>query len=336
MRLLVTGGAGFIGTNFVRWVRQFQPEVVITVLDAYTYAAQGMNLEVDGWLTDQDGSVRVVRGDIRDTELVRDLVRVHDAVVHFAAESHNDLSLDRPLEFVDVNVRGTGVLLEAVRAHRVRFHHVSTDEVFGDLTLNDPPFTRLSPYRPSSPYSSSKASADHLVRAWVRSYGVNATISICSNNYGPFQHVEKFIPRQITELLEGRPPRIYGSGRNVRDWIHVDDHSAGVWAALTGGAMGQTYLLGARSEFSNLEIVHTLLDIFGRPRTDLLQVADRAGHDLRYAIDPSDTEGELGWRATSRLMYDELERLVHWYDSQQGWWMPLKQATEDRYLARGQ
>ncbi len=336
MRLLVTGGAGFIGTNFVRWVRQFQPEVTVTILDAYTYAAAGNNLEVDGWLAHQGDVVRVIRGDVRDAGLVGELVRASDAVVHFAAESHNDLSLDRPLEFVDVNVLGTGVLLEAVRSHNVRFHHISTDEVFGDLTLSDPPFTRRSPYRPSSPYSSSKASADHLVRAWVRSYGVNATISICSNNYGPFQHVEKFIPRQITELLEGRVPRIYGSGGNVRDWIHVDDHSAGVWAALTGGMAGQTYLLGARNELSNLEVVHTLLDIFGRPRTDLLQVADRAGHDLRYAIDPSDTEHELGWRAASRQIYDELEQLVHWYDSQRGWWASLKQATEERYLARGQ
>ncbi|WP_040595152.1 dTDP-glucose 4,6-dehydratase [Timonella senegalensis] len=335
MRLLVTGGAGFIGSNFVRWTRESRPEVSMTVLDSFTYAAQGMNLEVDGWLAANGDHVSVVVGDIRDRTLVDSLVAVHDVVIHFAAESHNDASLENPSEFVDTNVNGTLSVLEAVRAHGKRLHHISTDEVFGDLSLDAPAFTHSSPYRPSSPYSASKASADLLVGAWVRSFGVRATVSICSNNYGPFQHVEKFIPRQITELLAGRVPRIYGTGANVRDWIAVDDHSSALWRIIDAGQIGRTYLVGTHNERSNLEVVAALLEVFGRPAGDIEFVRDRTGHDVRYALDTSLIFDDLGWRPAPRSFRRELESLVSWYADHEAWWREAKTTSEERYRRLG-
>ena len=237
MRLLVTGGAGFIGANFVRSTLRERPDVSLTVLDAFTYAGSRESL------ARLDDTVRVVEGDITDADLVAQLVADADAVVHFAAETHVDNALADPEPFLRSNVIGTFTVLEAVRRHGVRLHHVSTDEVYGDLALDDPRrFTADTPYNPSSPYSSTKAAADMLVRAWVRSYGVAATISNCSNNYGPYQHVEKFIPRQITNVLTGRRPKLYGRGANVRDWIHVDDHNSAVWRIIEDGTIGRTYL----------------------------------------------------------------------------------------------
>ncbi|MDU4740946.1 MAG: GDP-mannose 4,6-dehydratase, partial [Cutibacterium avidum] len=225
--LLVTGGAGFIGSNFAHWIIN-NTDATVTVLDAMTYAASEASLE--GLPRNR---YQLVRGSVCDADLVDELVSHHDAVVHFAAESHNDNSLDGPAPFIQTNIVGTFTLLQAVRKHEKRLHHISTDEVYGDLQLDDPTkFTPQTRYNPSSPYSASKASSDLLVRAWVRSFGVQATISNCSNNYGPRQHVEKFIPRQITEILEGRRPKLYGSGLNVRDWIHVDDHNSAVWTIL--------------------------------------------------------------------------------------------------------
>ena len=242
--IVVTGGAGFIGSNFVRWAMEHDDSVRITVLDALTHAGNLHNL--DGLDRER---LNFVHGDICDGSLIRELLASADACVHFAAQTHNDLSIASPDEFVRTNVTGTFTLLEAVREAGIRFHHISTDEVFGELPLDgDGRFTEESPYRPSSPYSSTKASADMLVRAWVRTYGIRATISNCSNNYGPYQHVEKFIPRQITNILTGRRPQLYGDGRNVRDWIHVDDHSSAVWTILREGEIGETYLIGAEGE----------------------------------------------------------------------------------------
>src|SRR5262249_35309740 len=256
-------------------------DATVTVLDKLTYAASPESL--DGLPAER---VRLVVGDVADAAAVGPLVADSDAVVHFAAESHNDNSLDDPMPFVQTNLVGTFVLLEAVRAHGVRFHHVSTDEVFGDLALDDPKrFTEDTPYRPSSPYSALKAGSDHLVRAWVRSFGVRATISTCSNNYGPWQHVEKFIPRQITEILEGRRPRLYGNGQQVRDWIHVDDHADALLTILDRGRIGETYLVGADGERTNLDVARALLRLMGRAEDDYDLVADRAGHDQRYAIE---------------------------------------------------
>ena len=239
--ILVTGGCGFVGSAFVRHVVREHPGVRVTVLDALTYAGNPRNIA-----SLPRGRVELVVGDVCDAKLVRDLVAKADAVVHFAAETHNDRSIADPAPFVKTNVEGTFTLIEACRQLGVRYHHISTDEVFGDLPLDSPArFTEESPYRPSSPYSSSKAAADMLVRAWVRTYGLRATISICSNNYGPYQHVEKFIPRQITNLIDGARPKLYGDGRHVRDWIHVEDHSSAVWQILTRGSVGETYLIGA-------------------------------------------------------------------------------------------
>lgn len=330
-RILVTGGAGFIGSNFVHHlVRHTSAQV--TVLDKLTYAASREALS--GLPTDR---VELVVGDIADAALVDPLVAGQDAVVHFAAESHNDNSLDDPSPFIRTNLLGTFTLLEAVRRAGVRFHHVSTDEVYGDLALDDPQrFTEQTPYQPSSPYSASKAGSDHLVRAWVRSFGVQATISNCSNNYGPWQHVEKFIPRQITEVIDGRRPKLYGAGQNVRDWIHTEDHSSAVLTILEQGRIGETYLVGADGERSNLEVVRLVLTLMGRAEDDFEHVTDRAGHDLRYAIDSSKLRSELGWKP----LYDDfeagLEQTVRWYQDHEAWWRPHKQATEAAYAAKGQ
>ncbi|MGB7447925.1 MAG: dTDP-glucose 4,6-dehydratase, partial [Ornithinimicrobium sp.] len=270
-------------------------------------------------------------------ELVSQLTGPDDAVVHFAAESHNDNSLSNPRPFVQTNIVGTFTLLEAVRRHDVRLHHVSTDEVFGDLPLEGSArFTEESAYRPSSPYSASKAGADHLVRAWVRSFGVRATISNCSNNYGPWQHIEKFIPRQVTTLLQGGRPRLYGTGDNVRDWIHTSDHSRAVMTVLDHGEVGQTYLVGADCERSNLDVVHTLLHLCGREEDEFDHVTDRAGHDKRYAIDASRIRDELGWRPQFGELEDGLSATIEWYRAHSSWWQPVKDSVESQYAARGQ
>jgi dTDP-glucose 4,6-dehydratase len=269
--------------------------------------------------------------------LVDELVARHDAVVHFAAESHNDNSLTEPGPFIQTNIVGTFCVLEAARRHGTRLHHVSTDEVYGDLALDDPQrFTEATPYNPSSPYSAAKAGADHLVRAWVRSFGVQATISNCSNNYGPWQHVEKFIPRQVTNVLEGGRPKVYGTGTNVRDWIHAADHSSAVWTILKRGRIGDTYLIGADGERSNLEVVAMILQRLGRPADDYDLVADRAGHDLRYAIDSTKLRDELGWAPTYPDFEAGLAATIDWYVEHRDWWAPHKHATEAAYALKGQ
>ena len=331
MRLLVTGGAGFIGANFVHQVVTERPGVAVTVLDALTYAG---SREALGAL---QGGIRVVEGNLIDEALVDSLVAESDAVVHFAAETHVDNSLADPAPFLRSNVVGTFSLLEAVRRHGIRLHHISTDEVYGDLPLDAAVrFTEATPYNPSSPYSATKASADLLVRAWVRSYGVNATISNCSNNYGPFQHVEKFIPRQITNVLTGQRPKLYGSGGNVRDWIHVDDHNSAVWRILEAGASGATYLIGADGERDNLSVLRMILLLMDRDPDDFDRVTDRAGHDLRYAIDATVLREDLGWAPKHTDFTEGLRATIEWYRSNEWWWSPMKNQVEADYAKRGQ
>ena len=330
--ILVTGGCGFIGANFVRYVARNHPDVHVTVLDKLTYAGNPENIA--GLPQSQ---VELVVGDICDTALLNRLVPECDAIVHFAAESHNDNSIANPEPFIATNVEGTMRLLEAARAYDVRFHHISTDEVYGDLALDDPArFTERSPYHPSSPYSASKAASDHLVRAWTRTYGLRATISNCSNNYGPYQHVEKFIPRQITSILEGMRPKLYGTGANVRDWIHVDDHSSAVWEILTRGSIGETYLIGADGERSNIDVLRMILRLMGQPEDAFDWVCDRPGHDRRYAIDPTKLRTELGWRPAHTDFERGMQGVIDWYTNHRDWWEPAKVVTEARYRAQGQ
>jgi len=330
--IIVTGGCGFIGSNFVRYVAAEHPEVHVTVLDKLTYAGNPENIA--GLPEDQ---VELVVGDICDAELLERLVPGHDAIVHYAAESHNDNSIADPEPFLRTNVEGTYRLLEAARRHDVRFHHISTDEVYGDLALDDPArFTEETPYHPSSPYSSTKASSDMLVRAWHRTYGVRATISNCSNNYGPYQHIEKFIPRQITNILCGIRPKLYGDGRNVRDWIHTEDHSRAVWDILTKGRVGETYLIGADGERSNIDVLRAILERMGRGADDFDWVRDRPGHDRRYAIDSAKLRRELGWRPVHTDFSEGLDATIAWYAEHQDWWRAAKDETEAKYAAKGQ
>jgi dTDP-glucose 4,6-dehydratase len=315
MKVLVTGAAGFIGSNFVSRTLDLRADVSVIALDALTYAGRLSNLA--GLAEAFAGRYEFVQGDIRDAALVDSLISRVDAVVHFAAESHNDNSLKDARPFIETNVLGTFELIQAAVRHDVRFHHVSTDEVFGDLPLEGGErFSRSTPYRPSSPYSASKASSDHLVRAWVRSFGLRATISNCSNNYGPYQHEEKLIPRTILLAASGVKPKVYGAGVNVRDWIHVHDHNDGVWAVLERGVIGETYLLGADSERSNLQVVGAVLAALGLPDDFVEFVGDRPGHDLRYAIDASATVAELGWKPAVGSFEAGLPAVVDWYVSQ--------------------
>ena len=339
--LIVTGGAGFIGSNFVHYVIANHPEVHVTVLDKLTYAGNRANLA--GLPADR---VELVVGDICDAQLVDRLVQKADAVVHCAAESHNDSSLLDPSPFIQTNIVGTYTLIQACRNHDVRFHHISTDEVYGDLPLREDlpghgegigeKFTPDSPYRPSSPYSSSKASSDLLVRAWVRSFGLKATISNCSNNYGPYQHIEKFIPRQITNILSGIRPKLYGTGKNVRDWIHTNDHSRAVWTILTQGEIGETYLIGANGEKNYQDVLELILKLMGQPSDAYDQVRDRPGHDLRYAIDSTKLREDLGWQPEYTDFETGLQHTIDWYQEHEDWWRAEKAEVEAKYARNGQ
>ncbi|HPJ00138.1 MAG TPA: dTDP-glucose 4,6-dehydratase [Enterococcus sp.] len=329
-RILITGGAGFIGSNFVRYIAMKKPEIHITIIDKLTYAGNRANVPVSS-------KISFIVGDICDADLVEQLVQKSDAVIHFAAESHNDQSLTNPTPFVQTNIVGTYTLIEACRKFDVRYHHVSTDEVYGDLALEDSKkFTPETPYNPSSPYAATKASSDLLVKAWVRSFGLRATISNCSNNYGPYQHIEKFIPRQITNILSGQRPKLYGDGRNVRDWIHVEDHSRAVWLILTNGRIGDTYLIGAEGEADNRTVLATILTLMKQSPKAYEQVADRPGHDLRYAIDATKLKAELGWQPQVTDFRDGLESTIEWYRKNRKWWEKEKMAVERRYVQRKQ
>ncbi len=331
--MLVTGGAGFIGANFVRLICQARPDTRVTVLDKLTYAGNRANLA--------GLDIDLVEGDIADPATVEPLVAAADAVVHFAAESHNDNSLRDPSPFIYTNLVGTFTLLEACRKHDTRLHHVSTDEVFGDLEIGaDTKFTEETAYAPSSPYSATKAGSDHLVRAWVRSFGLRATISNCSNNYGPYQHIEKFIPRQITNIFSGHTPKLYGTGEQVRDWIHVDDHNEAVLAILERGRIGETYNIGADQEdINNKQVIELICEIMGHTRNGRAlyeHVADRPGHDQRYAMDAAKLRRELGWAPRFTDIRAGLEATIAWYRDNEGWWKPEKENVEARYKQQGQ
>jgi len=343
MKVLVTGGAGFIGSAVCRHLVSDCGDSVVNV-DALTYAGNLESLKA----IDNSPHYSFHRSDVCDGQSMLDLMRENDvdAVMHLAAESHVDRSIDGPAAFVETNVVGTFRLLEAARRYHAdlpaerqesfRFHHVSTDEVFGDLPFDDSVFSEETAYAPSSPYSASKAASDHFVRAWGHTYGLPVVLSNCSNNYGPFHFPEKLIPLTILNALEGRDLPVYGAGANVRDWLHVEDHARALRCVLTEGKPGETYLIGGRAERTNLAVVEAICDLLdargklldGRSRRDLIRfVTDRPGHDRRYAIDPRKTEAELGWRPRESFE-SGLARTVDWYLANEDWWRPLR---DERY-----
>lgn len=333
--MLVTGGAGFIGSNFVHYTLANRPEYNVTVIDKLTYAGNMGNF--DG-IADK---FTFVQGDICDAELVDELVSKADIVVHFAAESHNDNSIRNPKPFLDTNIYGTYNILESVRKHNKRLHHISTDEVFGDLELDDPNrFTETTAYRPSSPYSATKAGSDMLVQAWVRTFGVQATISNCSNNYGPRQHIEKFIPRQITNILSNIKPKLYGTGEQVRDWIHVDDHNEAVHLIIDKSPMGETWIIGADNDHvNNKAVIEMICELMGKGSDWYEHVNDRPGHDMRYAMDSSKLRRELGWQpqyTDQNGMVEGLKATIEWYKNNEAWWKAEKEAVEQAYAKQGQ
>ena len=315
--IIVTGGCGFIGSNFVHYVVNNHPEVEhITVLDKLTYAGNKANLA--GLPTDR---VELVVGDICDKELVDHLVSKADAVVHYAAESHNDNSLQNPDPFIQTNIVGTYTLIQACHKYDVRFHHISTDEVYGDLPLDRPDlfFTETTPIHTSSPYSSSKAGADLLVLAYYRTYGLPITISRCSNNYGPYQYPEKLIPLMIINALHDKPLPVYGDGQNVRDWLYVEDHCRAIDLIIHKGTAGEVYNVGGHNEMKNIDIVKLICQELGKPESLIHFVKDRKGHDRRYAIDPAKIHNELGWLPETKLV-DGIRKTIRWYLENEAWW----------------
>jgi len=320
MKLLVTGGAGFIGSNFIHyWLVKYPNDSIIN-LDLLTYAGNLENLSD----IENNANYKFVQGDICDAELVNSLVKEVDVIVHFAAESHVDRSILNSADFIRTNVEGTRVLLEAAKNNgNKRFHHISTDEVYGALSFDSPKFSETTPYDPRSPYSASKASSDHLVRAYYHTHGLPITISNCSNNYGPYQHPEKLIPRFITNLIEGKNVTVYGEGKNIRDWIHVDDHNRGVDLILKNGKIGETYCLGGNSERSNIDMTHDILNLMNCGEDRIDYVADRLGHDLRYAIDYSKAKAEIGFEPQISLK-EGLSATIDWYKNNHSWWDKIK------------
>ena len=329
MKLLITGGAGFIGSNFVHYILATYPHYQVVILDKLTYAGNLENLKA--W--ESDPRCRFVKGDIVEASVVEPLVAACDAVVHFAAESHVDRSIMEPGVFVDTNVRGTYVLLEAARKCKKRFHHISTDEVFGALGKDDAPFDELTSYAPRSPYSASKAAADHLVRAYFHTYGLPVTISNCSNNYGPYHFPEKLIPLVITNLLEGKKVPVYGDGLQVRDWLYVEDHCRAIDLILHKGTIGETYCIGGNGERENIWIAKKLLELLGKDESMIDYVADRAGHDRRYAINFSKIKNELGWQPTVKLE-EGLAKTVEWFKANEAWWKNVKSGEYQEYYER--
>ena len=321
MRLLVTGGAGFIGSNFIHYWLKNHPGDFVVNLDKLTYAGNRQNLKA----CENNPNYSFVKGDICDPQIVKKAMKNVDIVVHFAAESHVDRSIMDPSVFVKTNVLGTQVLLnEALDANVRRFHHISTDEVFGALELDDPQrFTEETPYSPRSPYSASKAAADHLVRAYYVTYKLPVTITNCADNFGPFQYPEKLISLSITNVLEGKKVPIYGDGLYVRDWLYVEDHCRAIDLVIAKGKVGETYLIGTDSDMANIDLVKKLLSIMGKDEKMIEYVKDRPGHDRRYAIDSTKIKNELGWKPVFDLE-EALDATVTWYKSNASWWQKLK------------
>lgn len=330
MKILVTGGAGFIGSNFILYMLKKYPDYKIVNLDALTYAGNLENLKE----IENNPNYKFVKGDICDRELINDLTKDIDAIVHFAAESHVDRSIMDSGFFVKTNVLGTQVLLEGARTNgNIRFHHISTDEVFGSLGLEYPAFNEKTPYDPRSPYSASKAGSDHLVRAYYHTHGLPITISNCSNNYGPYQFPEKLIPLFITNLMEEKKVPVYGDGLQIRDWIHVDDHNEGVDLILHKGKIGETYCLGGDCEKTNMEITKKILELMDKDESYIEYVKDRPGHDRRYAIDFSKIENELGWQP--KYDFEQgLKETVKWYKENEEWWRRVKSGEYKDYYKK--
>jgi dTDP-glucose 4,6-dehydratase len=330
MKLLVTGGAGFIGSNFIHYILKKYPDYQIINLDLLTYAG---NLES---LKSLEGNpnYRFVKGDICDAKLADELAKEVDIIVNFAAESHVDRSILDSAAFVRTNVIGTHTLLEAAKkAGNLRFHHVSTDEVFGSLGPQDAPFNESTPYDPRSPYSASKASSDHLVRAYFHTYGLPITISNCSNNYGPYHFPEKLIPLAITNLIEGKKIPVYGDGLQVRDWLHVDDHCRAIDAIIHQGKIGETYCIGGNGEKTNMEIVKTILEALGKGEEMIEYVEDRKGHDKRYAIDFRKIKNELGFEP--QVTFEEgIAQTLAWFKNNEAWWKNIKSGEYEKYYAK--
>lgn len=319
-KILVTGGAGFIGSNFIRyWLKNNSDDYIVN-LDKLTYAGNLDNL-ID---ISENNKYKFIQGDICDFDLVNEIIAGVDLIVHFAAESHVDRSIKNSADFIKTNIEGTRILLEAAKNNgNIRFHHISTDEVFGSLETDSPRFNEKTPYDPRSPYSASKAASDHLVRAYFHTHGLPITISNCSNNYGPYQFPEKLIPLFITNLIEGKKVPVYGSGQNIRDWIHVDDHNRGVEMIIKKGVIGETYCLGGDNEIKNIDITKNILELMEQGEEKIEYVADRLGHDLRYAIDFSKAEKDLGWVPQINFL-DGLKTTIDWYKDNIVWWQKLK------------
>lgn len=320
MKILITGGAGFIGSNFVHYWLKNHPKDEIVVLDKLTYAG---NLEN---LSEVKDKIKFIKGDICDEKIVEEAMLGIDTVVHFAAETHVDRSVSGPDDFIRTNVLGTHQLLKSARKLNIkRFHHISTDEVFGDLSLDSKEkWDETTPYKPSSPYSASKAASDHLVRAYHRTYNLPITISNCANNIGPFMFPEKLIPLAITNLLEGKNVPVYGAGNQVREWLYVEDHCSGIEAILLKGKVGETYFIGPDNpEATNLEVVHKILEIMSLPESRIEFVKDRPGHDQKYALDHSKISHELGWNPKYKLD-ESLELTIAWYVKNIKWWQKVK------------
>jgi len=330
MKILVTGGAGFIGSNFIRyWLKKYPADNIVN-LDVLTYAGNLENLRD----LENNKNYKFIKGDICDEVLVNEVVKDFDLIVHFAAESHVDRSIIDCRDFIRTNVEGTKNLLDAARNNRgIRFHHVSTDEVFGSLGPDDRPFNENTPYDPKSPYSASKAASDHLVRAYWHTYKLPITISNCSNNYGPYQFPEKIIPLFITNLLENKRVPVYGQGENVRDWIYVDDHNAGVDAVIKKGRIDETYCLGGGCELTNLELTKKILKALDKGEEMIDFVPDRPGHDLRYAMDYSKAKKELGWQPTVDFG-EGLKKTIDWYKNNQSWWRNVKNGKYLEYYKK--
>ncbi len=355
--LLVTGGAGFIGSNFIRYVQTYAPRVHITNLDLLTYAGHLANLKN----LPNPGKHEFIQGDIRDQELVESLLREKeiDTIVHFAAESHVDRSISGPAAFIQTNILGTFSLLDAARkvwlqenqqnAGQVRFHHISTDEVYGALGPDDPAFKETTPYAPNSPYAASKASSDHLVRSYAHSFGLPVTISNCSNNYGPYQFPEKLIPLMITNALNGKPLPIYGDGQQIRDWLYVEEHCEAIWRILKDGQVGESYHIGGGNQPANIEIVRTICALLDeadvpspvKPYAKLIEyVQDRPGHDWRYAMNIQKIQAELGWSPKYDLE-SGLRKTIEWYLKNSDWLKAIqkrqdyKNWIDDNYQKRG-
>jgi dTDP-glucose 4,6-dehydratase len=332
-KLLITGGAGFIGSNFIHYWLEHHPEDQIVNLDVLTYAGNLISLADIA----EDKRYKFIQGDILDKNLVNPLVNDCDAIIHFAAESHVDRSIQGPSAFVETNIKGTFILLEAARIYDKRFHHISTDEVFGALPLDTKEkFNEHTPYQPSSPYSASKASSDHLVRAYHETFHLPITVTNCSNNFGPYQHPEKFVSRMITNLIDGTNIKIYGDGKYVRDWLHVQDHCRAIDLVLTSGKIGETYLVGGMTEdINNLTVARLILQHMKLGEDRIEFVKDRLGHDRRYAVDWTKINKDLGWEPEHSFS-KWLKETVEWYKNNEAWWRPLKEEAEATYKKTGQ